>query len=120
MLKTVFKQSNFSVESNLSVPYSTKSINIRYQIGGKLFAAVCFDSANNPKYITLKLKPEEGDFLRQQYTDIIPGYYMNKIHWNSVKADGEVPDEILKDMLDKSYQLVLSSFSRKKQKEILS
>ena len=45
---------------------------------------------------------------------------MNKIHWNSVKADGEVPDEILKDMLDKSYQLVLSSFSRKKHKEILS
>lgn len=45
---------------------------------------------------------------------------MNKIHWNPVKADGEVPDDILKDMLDKSYQLVLSSFSRKKQKEILS
>lgn len=58
--------------------------------------------------------------MRQQYTDIIPGYYMNKVHWNSVKADGEVPDDILKDMLDKSYQLVLSSFSRKKQKEILS
>lgn len=57
--------------------------------------------------------------MRQQYADIIPGYYMNKVHWNSVKADGEVPDEILKDMLDKSYQLVLSSFSRKKQKEIL-
>lgn len=92
---------------------------VRYQIGGKLFAAVCLDSANNPKYITLKLKPEEGEFLRQQYADIIPGYYMNKVHWNSVKADGEVPDEILKDMLDKSYQLVLSSFSRKKQKEIL-
>ena len=45
---------------------------------------------------------------------------MNKVHWNSVKDDGEVPDDILKDMLDKSYQLVLSSFSRKKQKEILS
>lgn len=57
--------------------------------------------------------------MRQQYADIIPGYYMNKVHWNSVKADGEEPDEILKDMLDKSYQLVLSSFSRKKQKEIL-
>lgn len=92
---------------------------IRYQIGGKLFVAVCLDKQNNPHYITLKLKPEEGEFLRQQYADIIPGYYMNKVHWNSVKADGEVPDDLLKDMLDKSYQLVLSGFSHKKQIEIL-
>lgn len=39
--------------------------------------------------------------------------------WNSVKADGEVPDDLLKDLLDKSYQLVLAGFSKKKQKEIL-
>jgi len=92
---------------------------IRYQIGGKMFAAVCLDDNNNPYYITLKLEPAEGEFLRQQYEDIIPGYYMNKVHWNSVKPDGVVPDDILKDMLDKSYQLVLSGFSKKKQKEIL-
>lgn len=46
---------------------------IRYQIGGKMFAAVCLDGdTNKPVYITLKLKPEEGDFFRQQYEDIIP------------------------------------------------
>lgn len=44
---------------------------------------------------------------------------MNKVHWNSVNADGEVPDDLLKDMLDKSYQLVLSGFSKKKQIVIL-
>ena len=44
---------------------------------------------------------------------------MNKQHWNSVKADGEVPDDILKDLLDKAYQIVFGSFSKKKQKEIL-
>lgn len=92
---------------------------IRYQIGDKLFVAVCLNKQNNPYYITLKLKPEEGEFLRQQYSDIIPGYYMNKVHWNSVNADGEVPDDLLKEMLDKSYQLVLSGFSKKKQIEIL-
>lgn len=92
---------------------------IRYQIGGKMFAAVCLDSDDKPHYITLKLAPAEGEFLRQQYEDIIPGYYMNKVHWNSVQADGEVPDELLKDMLDQSYQLVLEGFSKKKQKEIL-
>ena len=92
---------------------------IRYQIGGKMFAAICRDDDDNPVYITLKLEPLEGDFWRQQYEDIIPGYYMNKIHWNSVKADGEVPDDILKDLLDKACSIVLGSFSRKKQKEIL-
>ncbi|MDE6863135.1 MAG: MmcQ/YjbR family DNA-binding protein [Eubacterium sp.] len=93
---------------------------IRYQIGGKMFAAVCLDENNKPYYITLKLDPAEGEFLREQYEDIIPGYYMNKIHWNSIKAEGTVPDDLLKDMLDKSYQLVLSGFSKKKQNEILN
>ena len=83
------------------------------------FAAICLDDNDQPYYITLKLDPVEGDFWRKQYEDIIPGYYMNKQHWNSVKADGEVPDDILKDLLDKAYEIVLRSFSKKKQKEIL-
>lgn len=92
---------------------------VRYQIGGKMFAAVCLNEKNDPYYITLKLEPAEGDFLRTQYKDIIPGYYMNKTHWNSIMPDGEVPDGLLKEMLDKSYQLVLKSFSKKRQAEIL-
>ena len=91
---------------------------IRYQIGGKMFAAICRDDDNKPVYITLKLEPLEGEFWRKQYEDIIPGYYMNKVHWNSVKADGNVPDDILKDLLNKAYGIVLGSFSKKKQKEI--
>lgn len=93
---------------------------IRYQIGGKMFAAICLDDEDTPYYITLKLDPAEGDFLRTQYEDIIPGYYMNKQHWNSIKPDGAVPDDLLKDLLDKSYQLVLSGFSKKKQQELLA
>lgn len=92
---------------------------IRYQVGGKLFAAVCRDEKDEPYYITLKLEPSDGDFLRRQYEDIIPGYYMNKMHWNSIKPDGEVPDDLLRDLLDRSYQLVLGGFSKKKQREIL-
>ena len=93
---------------------------IRYQIGGKMFAAICRDDNDQPVYITLKLEPSDGDFLRQQYQDIIPGYYMNKTHWNSVKADGEVPDDLLRDLLDKAYELVLKGLSKKKQQEILN
>lgn len=91
---------------------------IRYGIGEKMFAAVCLDEENKPYYITLKLEPSEGDFLRQQYEDIVPGYYMNKVHWNSIKPDGRVPEELLKDLLDKSYHLVLGGLSRKKQQEL--
>lgn len=93
---------------------------IRYHVGGKMFAAICLDDADKPYYITLKLEPLEGEFWRGQYADVIPGYYMNKVHWNSVKPDGAVPDEILRDMLDKSYALVLGGLSKKKQREILT
>ena len=92
---------------------------IRYHVGGKMFAAICLDDAGKPYYITLKLEPAEGEFWRGQYVDVIPGYYMNKVHWNSIKPDGAVPDEILRDMLDKSYALVLGGFSKKRQREIL-
>ncbi len=92
---------------------------VRYHIGGKMFAAVLLDRENKPYYINLKLEPLEGELMRQQYPDIIPGYYSNKRHWNSVKPDGEVPDELLKKLLDRSYALVLGGLSKKKQKEIL-
>ena len=93
---------------------------IRYQIGGKMFAALCLNDEHVPVYITLKLRPEEGEFWRGQYEDVIPGYYMNKRHWNSIRADGAVPDAVLRDMLDEAYDLVLHSLSKKKQAELLA
>lgn len=93
----------------------------RYMIGGKMFAAVCLGEDNAPYYITMKLEPTEGEALRRAYPgDVIPGYYCNKIHWNSVCPDGAVPEELLRHMLDEAYRLILQSFSRKKQAEILS
>ena len=92
---------------------------IRYKIGDKLFAAVCLNDRNEAVYVTVKLDPLEGEFLRTQYADIIPGYYCNKKHWNSIRADGEVPDDLVRELLDKSRALVLAGFSKKKQKEIL-
>lgn len=92
---------------------------IRYQIEGKMFAAICRDDDNKPVYITLKLEPAEGEFWRGQFEDVIPGYYMNKVHWNSIKADGEVPDDVVKGMLENAYSKVFHSLSKKKQKEIL-
>ena len=75
---------------------------VRYHVGGRMFAAVCLNKENVPYYITLKLEPLEGELLRGQYTDIVPGYYCDKTHWNSVRPDGQVPDELLQRMLDQS------------------
>lgn len=90
----------------------------RYQIGGKLFAAVCRDDDGAESIVTLKLPPEDGRFFRAQYEDIFPGYYMNKEHWNSVRLDGSVPDDLLQKLLDKSYELVFSSLPKKRQREL--
>ena len=94
---------------------------IRYMVGGKMFAAVLLDGRNDnkPYYINLKLDPAEGEFFRQQYKDVTPGYYSNKQHWNSINPDGDLPDELLREMLDKSYQLVLQGLPKRKQAEIL-
>ncbi len=92
---------------------------VRYKIGDKMFCAVCRDEENRPYYITLKLAPAKGDALRTLYPDILPGYYMNKVHWNSVRPDGDVPEALMKELLDEAYTLVLHSLPKKKQKEIL-
>ena len=90
----------------------------RLLLDDKMFGMLGQDKSGK-RILTVKLKPEDGELLREQYAEIVPGYYMNKVHWNSLKADGNVPDDLLKEMLDKSYNLVLTGFSKKKQKEIL-
>ena len=70
--------------------------------------------------ITLKCDPQLGAMLRGSFKDIRPGYYMNKVHWNSVDLSGDVPDEILKQMIDNAYELILAALPRKVQSEILT
>lgn len=88
-------------------------------IGGKMYAAVCVDDQSGEEVLlTLKLDPLEGDLLRQQYEDIIPGYYMNKTHWNSIKLSGSVPDEVIRHMMAESYRLVAKSLTKKIRDEL--
>ena len=89
-----------------------------WALASAVFAAILLDDADRPVYINLKLDPVEGEFLRGQYADIIPGYYSNKRCWNSIRPDGAVPDELLRGLLDKSYALVLAGFSKKRQREL--
>ena len=85
----------------------------RYMVGGKLFCALCHDDAGRDVYITVKLEPLRGEFLRGQFPDVIPGYYMNKTHWNSVRTAGSLPEDILRDMLAESYRLVAAGLPRR-------
>jgi len=101
----------------LSKPCATKDFKaewqwVRYMVGGKMFAATLNDGEGRP-VVSLKLDPLEGEFLRGQYPDIAPGYYMNKRHWNSIRLDGDVPDDLLRDLAEKSYRLVLGGLSKK-------
>ncbi|MFW2487693.1 MmcQ/YjbR family DNA-binding protein [Clostridium chromiireducens] len=90
----------------------------RYLIRGKMFVMLGGDKEGKP-IITIKCDPSFGRFLRDEYEDIIAGYYMNKEHWNSVYIEGKVPDEVVKQMIDMSYNLIFNSFSKKAQKEII-
>ncbi|TCO74430.1 MmcQ/YjbR family DNA-binding protein [Marinisporobacter balticus] len=91
---------------------------IRYLIGGKMFAMQGGDKEKKA-IITLKCDPLFGQSLREQYQHIVAGYYMNKEHWNSVYLDGDVPDDVLKQMIDMSYELILGKLSKKVIKDIM-
>jgi len=92
---------------------------IRYTVRGKMFALVGNDNTGK-HIISLKHSPEDGIELRDKYEDIFPGYYLNKTLWSSVFLGGNVPEAVLKQMLDKSYELIFSSLPKKVQNEIIN
>ena len=90
----------------------------RFMVRGKMFCAFCGESGDFT-LITVKCQPDFNLHIREMYPgSIIEGYYMNKVHWNSVYPDKGVPYELLQDMCDRGYDLVLRSLSKKVQKEI--
>ncbi len=91
----------------------------RYFVGGKMFVMQGSDKAGNA-IITLKCDPIDAEMLRAKYEAIIPGYYMNKKHWNSIDLNGNISDELMKKMIDVSYELIFEKLTKKKQAEIQS
>jgi len=82
-----------------------------FKVGEKIFALVSLDK--NPLSVNLKCDPERAIELREQYEAIIPGYHMNKQHWNTVILDGSIPRSLLLELIDHSYNLIYSSLPRK-------
>ena len=90
---------------------------IRYAVRVKLFAFAGND-AESRSIISVKHTPERGEELREKYKDIIPGYYLIKTHWSSMFLNSNVPEAVLKQMLDESYRLIFSALHKKVQQEI--
>ena len=81
-----------------------------YKVGGKLFALT--DPDEFPARINLKCDPERAVSLREEHEAIIPGYHMNKRHWNTLILDNSLPSRLVKELIDHSYDLVVASLSK--------
>ena len=75
-----------------------------FKIKGKIFLLMGLDSADFS--FNVKCDPAHAIELREQYASVLPGYHMNKKHWNTVMVDGSLTDKQLKEMIDESYNLV--------------
>jgi predicted DNA-binding protein (MmcQ/YjbR family) len=81
-----------------------------FKVEGKVFALSALD--RSPLEISLKCEPDLAEAFRRDHEAVRPGYHLNKRHWNTVLCDGSLPDPMIIDMLEDSYDLVVSAMSR--------
>lgn len=92
---------------------------LTFKVGGKIFTLLSLsDWEAGKRSVNLKCDPERAEELRERYEEIIPGYHMNKKHWNTVFCKNAVTFQLLKELIDHSYDLVWQSLSKKIRKEI--
>lgn len=87
-----------------------------FKVGNKIFALASLD--NHPLSVNLKCDPELAEQLREEHVSVVPGYHMNKKHWNTVSIDGSVRDSLLQAWIDHSYELVKKSLPKAIQLEL--
>ena len=79
-----------------------------FKVDNKLFLLTGFD--NDPVRFNVKCNPEKAIELREEFPDaVLPGFHMNKKHWNTVVVNGTISTKQLKTMIDESYELVKRS-----------
>lgn len=91
-----------------SFPFSETAL--VFKVMGKMFALA--DIESHPLRINLKCEPEKALKLREEYNNIRPGYHQNKKHWNTLIADADLNDELIKELTDHSYRLVVSKLTK--------
>ena len=86
-----------------------------FKVMGKIFALL---NLEYPHSISLKCDPVRAIELREKYEDIKPGYHMNKKHWNMLDLTGTLDDKLIQELIDHSYDLVVSKLPRKTKEEL--
>jgi len=96
--------------------YPFDAVTAVYKVGGKIFAI----SRDNSEEVGVNLKcdPLYAAELRLLYDCVIPGYHMNKKHWNTVICNKEADDRVVEEWIDDSYALVFNSLTKKRQAEV--
>lgn len=96
-------------------PFDKKTL--VFKVIDKMFALTDVDAFES---INLKCDPEKSISLREEFDAIIPGYHMNKKHWNTVHVNQDADDEIIYKLIDHSYDLVVSKLTKKQKEELSS
>lgn len=87
-----------------------------YKVAGKMFATLGFEGEVGR--MNLKCDPERAVELRDEHESIIPGYHMNKTHWNTLVLDGALSKRLVVELIDHSYELVVAGLSRKVREDL--
>jgi predicted DNA-binding protein (MmcQ/YjbR family) len=95
------------------LPFDDRTL--AFKVGGKIFALCDLDEFDG---VNLKCDPERAVELREQYDAVQPGYHMNKTHWNTVKVDGDVNGTLLQELIDHSYELIVSSLPKREREKL--
>lgn len=82
-----------------------------YKVMGKIFL---ISNLTPPSSINIKCDPERAIELRERFDAVTPGYHMNKTHWNTIQLNGSISPNIIRELIDHSYDLVLNKLSKKK------
>lgn len=94
-----------------------------YKVKDKMFATLALGKIGQENsahwWVNLKCDPDEAAILRDIFEAVIPGYHMNKRHWNTVILDGSIPQGEIERMVDNSFLLVVSKMTKKDQTSIL-
>jgi predicted DNA-binding protein (MmcQ/YjbR family) len=77
-----------------------------FKVAGKMFALS--QLAEHPLRVSLKCEPQLAEQLRETHSAVLPGYHLNKRHWNTVIIDGSIPEQMIREMIEDSYDLVVS------------
>ena len=87
-----------------------------FKVAGKMFALS--QLAQRPLRVSLKCEPVLAEQLREAHDAVLPGHHLNKRHWNTVIIDGSLPEQMIKDMIEDSYDLVVSKLPESRRRAL--